>query len=293
MRLRPPWGGRAVHQLRDERITRFLSATVHLDGSFANHAWVALLFPGRQAQAPEQEIDPVAVARHAALSISRRTRRDRQLAWVLVAVVVVTAALFIVGAQNGISIGGVVLLVLLLPFAGWLVALFIVYTHYSLVRRSAVEVFHQVYEYTRDAAPPLALDDEARLEEVHRSNVAIFNSYMPFVGTGHTLDTWKLILQTSTDHDVGPAIMPEDVHEYLMEKIPEALPNVAAQRRLYVDGATAPLVPGLIPGGQRPGISIRPTAIVDDDLLQHYERHPTRTARTYVAFVENSGNGDV
>jgi hypothetical protein len=282
-----------VHQLRDERITRFLSATVHLDGSFANHAWVALLFPGRQAQAPEQEIDPVAVARHAVLSISRRHRRDRQLAWVLLAVVVVTAALFILGAQNDISIGDVVLLVLLLPFAGWLVALFIVYTHYSLVRRSAVEVFHQVHEYTRDAAPPLALDDEARLEEVQRSNVAIFNSYMPFVGTGHTLDTWKLTLQLRTDHKLDMSITPEEVHEHLFETVPQALPNVRAERRLYVDGGTATTVPGLIPEGQGPGIAIRPMAIVDENLLRHYEMHPTRTARTYIAFVENSGNGDV
>jgi hypothetical protein len=282
-----------VHQLRDERVTRFLSATVHLDGSFANHTWVTLLFPGRQAQAPEREIDPVAVARHAMLSLGRRVRRDRRLGWLLLAVVVAGAFLFIAGAGGGISIGWVAVLVLLLPFAGWLLALWIVYNHYSQVRHSAIDVFHQRFPTTREAAPPLAPEVEARLEEVHRSNVTIFNSYMPFVGTGHTLDTWKLILQTSTDPKDDTTITPEDVHEYLLQKIPEALPNVAAQRRLYVDGATATLVPGLIPGGQRPGISIRPTAIVDDDLLKHYERYPTRTARTYVAFVENSGNGDV
>ena len=41
-----------MHQLRDERITRFLSATVHLDGSFANHTWVTLLFGGRRMAHP-------------------------------------------------------------------------------------------------------------------------------------------------------------------------------------------------------------------------------------------------
>jgi hypothetical protein len=282
-----------VHQLRDERITRFLSATVHLDGSFANHTWVTLLFPGRQAQAPEQEIDPVAVARHAILSLGRRVRRDRRLAWLLLAVVVVAVILFVAGAEGAISIGWVATLVLLLPFVGWLVALAIVYNHYSLVRHSAIDVFHQRYPTTRDAAPPLAPEVEERLEEVHRSNITIFNSYMPFVGTGHTLDTWKLILQTATDHGVDAEIRPEEVHDYLFEKIPEALPKVTPQRRLYVDGGTSTTVPGLIPEGQQPGISIRPTAIVDDDMLLHYEVHPTRTARTYVAFVENSGNGDV
>src|SRR3954453_9360296 len=91
---------RPVHQLKDERITRFLSATVHLDGSFANHTWVTLLSPGRQGQAPEQEIDPVAVARHAILSLTRRTRRDRQLAWLLLAVILAAAGLFAAGAEN-------------------------------------------------------------------------------------------------------------------------------------------------------------------------------------------------
>ena len=140
-----------MHQLRDERITRFLSATVHLDGSFANHTWVTLLFRGRQAQAPEQEIDPVAVARHAILSLTRRTRRDRQLAWLLLAVVVAAVFLFIAGAENQISIGWVAVLVLLLPFAGWLVALLIVYTHYSLVR----ELGHR-------RLPPALPDDPGR-----------------------------------------------------------------------------------------------------------------------------------
>src|SRR4051794_31415988 len=134
----------------DERITRFLSATVHLDGSFADHTWVTLLFPGRQAQAPEQEIDPVAVARHAILSLTRRKRRDHQLALLLLVVVVAAAALFISGAGSELSMGWVALLVCLLPLAGWLVALIIVYTHYSLVRQSAIEVFHQHYPRARD-----------------------------------------------------------------------------------------------------------------------------------------------
>src|SRR3954454_2114144 len=189
--------------------------------------------------------------------------------------------------------GWVALLVLLLPFAGWLVALVIVYTHYSLVRQSAIDVFHQRYPTTRDAAPPLPPEVEDRLEEVHRSNVTIFNSFMPFVGTGHTLDTWNLTLQTRSDHKVDMAITPEEVHEHLFETVPLALPNVRAERRLYVDGGTATTVPDLIPEGQGPGIAIRPTAIVDENLLRHYEMHPTRTARTYIAFVENSGNGDV
>src|SRR4051794_28803480 len=101
MRLGRAWGGGRGHELRDEGVTRVLSATGHPDGPVANHTWMTLLFKARQAQAPEQEIDPVAIARHACLSLPRRTRRDRLLAGVLLAVVVVAAALFIAGAGNG------------------------------------------------------------------------------------------------------------------------------------------------------------------------------------------------
>ena len=115
---------------------------------------------------------------------------------------------------------------------------------------------------------------------------------MPFVGTGHTLDTWKLILQTSTDHDADPAITPEDVHDTSCEKVPEALPNVTAG---------APALRRRRDGDDVPGLS-RGSATGDLDPADRdrrrrpaadYEENPTRTARTYVAFVENSGNGDV
>jgi hypothetical protein len=286
----------------DERVTRFLCATTHLDGSFANHAWWVLLSPGRQGQAPEQEIDPVAVARHTILSLTRRIRRDRLLALVLLAVVVIAVLLFSVGTAGGEPLGAVFLTLFALPVVGWLVALLIVYHHYSLVRGSAIDIHSQRYGRARRAAPPLAPNVEERLEEVHRSNAVIFGTYVPFVGTGHTLDTWKLTLHTNpqrgafgemTNTAPGVFIFPEEVHHYLYEQVPKVLPRVDAERRLYVDGGTAAYVPGLIPPNQGPHVAIRPLAIADDHMLDEYTRQPTRTARTYVCFIENSGNGDV
>jgi hypothetical protein len=286
----------------DERVTRFLCATTHLDGSFANHAWAVLLSPGRQAQAPEQEIDPVAVARHTILSLSRRRRRDRLLALVLVLAVALAVLFFTAGTAGGATLGAVALTIILLPIVGWLVALAIVYNHYSQVRGSAIDIHSNRLGKARRAAPPLAPDVEARLEEVHRSNIAIFNRYVPFVGTGHTLDTWKLTLHTNPDQAAfvdpsrtapGVFIFPEEVHHYLYEQVPKVLPKVDAERRLYVDGGTATLVPGLIPPSPGPRRPLRPLAMADDHMLDGYTRRPTRTARTYVCFIENSGNGDV
>jgi hypothetical protein len=68
---------------------------------------------------------------------------------------------------------------------------------------------------------------------------------------------------------------------------------VRAERRLYVDGGTASNVPGLVPASPGPLVAIRPTAVVGDELLDEFTVNPTRTARTYCCFVENSGNGDV
>ena len=198
--------------------------------------------------------------------------------------------------------GTVALTLVLLPAAGWLVAFFIVFQHYSAVRQTALEVFTREHQPARVSAPPVSREAEARLRQVHRENVIIFNSYVPFVGTGHTLDTWKLTLYTNPGRPGlgargqgtrGVFVSPEEVHEYLLSEIPRVLPRVVAERRLYVDGGMAKTVPHLIPHSPGETVAIRPRAIVDDDVLDQYTREPTRTARTYCCFVENSGNGDV
>jgi len=288
----------------DERITRFLCATVHLDGTFANHAWVALLAPGRQAQAPEHEIDPVAVARHAQLSLRRRKERDVQLLLVLVGTVGAGVLFFVMGAGGSMTIRQVALLVCALPILGWLVALLVVFAHYSAVRDSAVTVFRGTAGFARNAAPPLDLDTEQRLTELHVANAIIYNSFSPFVGTGHTLDSWRIALYTRPPAAARVAgapeavtFSPEEVHRYLMDDVPRVLnqdrERVRVERRLYVDGGTASNVPGLIPPSPGPMIALRPARIVSDELLDQYTEEPTRTARTYCCFVENSGNGDV
>ncbi len=288
----------------DERITRFLCATVHLDGTFANHAWVALLAPGRQAQAPEHEIDPVAVARHARLSLGRRKSRDQQLLVVLAAVVLAAVFFFGLGAGGSLNMGQVAVLICALPLGGWLLALLVVFTHYSQVRQSALTCFRGTAGFARNAAPPLDHDVEERLVQLHYANAIIYNQFSPFVGTGHTLDSWRVNLYTAPPAGLRvigapPPVpfTPTEVHQYLLDVVPQVLnresERVRRERRLYVDGGTASNVPGLIPDSPGPMIPLRPAAIVSDELLDQFTEHPTRTARTYCCFVENSGNGDV
>ncbi|HYY11400.1 MAG TPA: hypothetical protein VE781_10700 [Kineosporiaceae bacterium] len=288
----------------DERITRFLCATVHLDGTFANYAWVALLAPGRQAQAPEHEIDPIAVARHARLSLGRRKSRDQQLLIVLAAVIGAGVFFVGVGAGGSLTIGQVAVLICALPLVGWLFALLVVFQHYSAVRESALTVFKGTAGFARNAAPPLDLEVEERLLRVHYQNAIIYNSFSPFVGTGHTLDSWRINLYTQPPAGMRvlgappPVVFtPTEVQQYLMDVVPSVLnrdaERVRVERRLYVDGGTASNVPGLVPEGQGPTVAVRPRAIVGDDLLDEFTENPTRTARTYCCFVENSGNGDV
>lgn len=316
----PDYGDLGLRSI-DERVTRFLCATAHLDASFANHVWAVLLSPGRQAQAPEAEIDPIALARHAMLSLSRRKERDRQLAVVLLGVLTAGVALFVLAAKEALSMSQAALLVCLLPVAGWLIALLIVFSHYRLVRDSAVEVFSG-RELARVSAPPLDPEDELRLWRLHWENVVIYNRFSPFVGTGHTVDSWRVNLHTNPPNaarSLGHAgrgfhISPAQVHEYLLEHVPEVLGRVpgrtedddaryrvTAERRLYIDGGTASsirnLVDGgpidIIPPGQDHETAKRPATRASNRTLDWYTEHPNRTARTYCCFVENSGNGDV
>jgi hypothetical protein len=280
----------------DERITRFLCATVHLDGTFANHVCGVLLAPGRQGQAPEHEIDPVAVARHACLSVGRRKERDVQLLLVLIAVVGAAVLFFGMGAGQSLRLREVALLITALPLVGWLVAFAVVYQHYSAARASALDAFRGTMGFARNAAPPLDPLKEQRLNDLHYENTVIYNSFSPFVGTGHTLDSWRIDLHTVTrPPGGGPAVTfsPSEVHDFLLEEVPKALATVHAERRLYVDGGTASNVPGLIPSSASPTIARRPATFVPDAVLDHFTDEPTRTARTYCCFVENSGNGDV
>jgi hypothetical protein len=223
---------------------------------------------------------------------------------VLIGVVAAAVLFFGMGAGRSLTLRQVALLISALPVVGWLVALLVVFSHYSLVRDSALAVFRGTAGFARDAAPPLDLDTEEHLRELHFANAVIYSSFSPFVGTGHTLDSWRINLYTNPRPEarlagVPPAVTfsPEQVHEHLLHAVPAVLnrqgERVRPERRLYVDGGTASSVPDLIPRSRSPLLALRPVAIVSDDLLDEFTENPTRTARTYCCFVENSGNGDV
>ncbi len=284
----------------DERITRFLCATAHLDASYADHVVDTLLSPGRQALGPAWEIDPVALAAHASLSQRRRLERDGKLRVVLAGMI--AAALFVLVASvlRIIDWRWLAASFVLIPVGGWLLAFNIVMGHYRVVRAAALDVF-SAKRKAAESAPPLAPDDEARLRALHRANVVIFEGFLPFVGSGVTLDTWRLTIDlsrpaggTAEGNGARTAVNldADDLHRHLLsENPPLALTGVRAYRRLYVDGGTAPSVPGLIPDD--PSQCRRPPSIVGPDLLDEYSSRPTRTARTYLCFVKSGWNGDV
>jgi hypothetical protein len=219
---------------------------------------------------------------------------------VLIAVVGAAVLFFGMGAGQSMRLREVALLITALPLVGWLVAFAVVYQHYAAARASALDAFKGTMGFARNAAPPLDPLKEQRLYDLHDENVVIYNSFSPFVGTGHTLDSWRIDLYTKPPAPArvagAPPVVsfsPGEVHRFLLEEVPKALETVREERRLYVDGGTASSVPGLIPTSASPLIALRPKARLPHAVLDEFTDHPTRTARTYCCFVENSGNGDV
>ncbi len=292
----------------DERITRFLCATAHLDASYADHVVEQLLDPKRQAIAPAWEIDPVAVAAHAKLSQSRRIGRDLALQLVLLRNQTAQVLTAFAGFRNDIEVEWVPRLLIIWPVLGWGIAWLIVFAHYLAVRDSALAANNANFP-PRDSAPDLDFEDEARLGEAHRSNAVLFGGYLPFASSGHTIDTWRLVFDLDwqrrnpgKDSKARQEFTALDVHDYLLEHVPPLLDDVHATRRVYIDGGTAPgvdqrkppPVDRLIPAVPRiDAPPQRPASVLREESLDEFTTNPTRTARTYCCFVKSALNGDV
>ena len=181
-----------------DAVTRQLCATVHLQGSFADHVHDELVEPAHRAMAPNWNIDTLTLARHAEQARQRRITRDL---WLLVEFAVVIAlaewamASFITGRLNALEFG----LVALLGLAGTYAAAFaIVWGHYSAVHASAV-ASNGVAGYDAVEPPPLAPEDEDAISSAGQANVVLFSGgKSPFVGSGTLLDRWALTIDIGT-----------------------------------------------------------------------------------------------
>lgn len=281
----------------DERITRFLCATTHLDSSYADHVADSLDPGSRQAFAPTWEVDPIALARHANLSRSRRLARDRTLQMYLVGLLAVEVVTVVAGLSGNLPVTWVPRLLILWPIVFWFLAFSAVYGHYRSVRDSALAVYRPGRP-AASSAPPLARDLEARLAETHRANTVVFRGYVPFASSGYTLDTWRLSLDLEAARAKATSAHPvtsftaHELQDHLMAgALPLDLPGVTVQRRLYVDGGTAGGVAGLVP--RPPFPARRPESILPEELLWQYTQQPNRTARTYCCFTRSAWNGDI
>jgi hypothetical protein len=282
----------------DSRVTRWLCATTHLQGSYAEQVADSFLDPSFTANAPAWGVDLVALTRHASLAVKRRRARDRKLRWTLALTALggfITIAAWPLGAMSPLRS---IFVTLGIAVAGWVVAWFQVFQHYEAVRQSSIMAMDQ--PDLRNQAPPIedppeitaAVPDvpttEQRLEELGIANTVIFGSHTPFVGDGAPLDTWTMSfdLEPSADWAAGSGrIRPfsvNDLYERLLRDLPAAIPGGTGGRRLYVNGTAAKGVPGLVPAPSQP--EMRPTNLLPTETVHRYIDGATETARTYLWF---------
>lgn len=282
---------------RDSQVTRWLAATTHLQGSYAEQVADTLIDPTFTATAPSWGVDLVALARHATLANQRRHARERVLRRLLYATLLLALISVASWPYHWLSPFQATILTIAVVIVGWLAAWQVVFTHYDLVRVSSLEVMNTKVR-VRDAAP--ALDDaevERRLTSMATANVVVFGGYTPFVGDGQPLDSWTISFDLEAAEDwTGQrgeisAFTVHALYDHLIGHVPAALGDIPSGMRLYVNGTAAKNVPGLIPAPS--DVQIRPACQLPWDVVETYIDAPTETARTYVWFSNSAWGGDI
>ena len=283
---------------QDSQVTRLLCATTHLQGEYAEEVAGALLDPSFTALASSWGLDPVALAAHAKLACDRRKERDRSLRYCLSGMLLTPVLVLCLWVVQGLSPFNVALSIVAVVFGGWAVAWMIISGHYELIRVSALEAMDTRLS-PRDTAPPLDEDTRERLERLRDGNVVIFGGYQPFVGCGVTLDSWTICidLRTGRPDDDGTAAAPAsfdafDLHEHLRRTVPPQTPGgMWAANRLFVAGAAAKSVPGLVPDPRC--VDTWPASDLPEEVLEKFTRNPSEVARTYVCLARPAWRGEI
>lgn len=284
MTLAPPVAPADDQQAAEtaDAVDRYLCSYSYLRPAFARYLAVDLVEPSLRALGPACGVDLVAVARHAVQA------RRRHLA--------LTGLLLAHGAA-------LVLLTIVFGAATWWAgpvlgavglcgaSAFAVVIGYDLATQAKIRAIMNKNNALRDLAGPLDDATEAQLAEAMAANTVVFSGGDPFVGSGLPLKAWQLTMDVSkpaTDaagnRRTVVAFEAVDLHRELTVAVRSAgIPGLQVHNRLFVGGAAAHLVPGLLPDPRR-----RPQTTVARKTVRLGIERPRPDARTYLS-VEITG----
>jgi hypothetical protein len=268
-------------------VDRYLCAFAHRSPRFAQYVLRVTTRPGLRALLPACGIDVVALVRHAHLAAGR-WRRTRIIGASVFAgaVVLALAALFA---------GEAVLSVVLLLAAVAAVFGVVFADEYSRlqIRGSLASPGADVRTMAHPVAPAL----EDALEKIMDANVVVFTGGNPFVGGGKPVPGgWRISIDAArpgtdpqgNNRTVTP-FEPTDLHKAMTLAVRGAnIPNLEVHNRLFVAGASADSIPGLVPDPMN-----RPSSSVGKNEIRDGIEHPRPDARTYLCIDMTSWGGEL
>ncbi|HZO64491.1 MAG TPA: hypothetical protein VFB74_05775 [Kribbellaceae bacterium] len=268
-------------------VDRYLCSSVHVSSGFADYVLNELVEPSVRATSPACGIDLVALARHATSSSARVMR----LRLYLTGAMAVSTLGLLAAAVTGLA----ELLLLFLTCGGCGIFLAVFFDRLSLYRVLAAMVSPQVP--MRDLAPALPAHIEARLEALNKSNVVIFEGGDAFIAWGRRLrDGWQMNIDatraaTDTNGKARTVIpfTPVDLHKAVTLAVRGAgVPDVEVHNRLFVEGHSVGVVPGLLPDPLD-----RPASSVPAKSVRLGIERPRPDVRTYLCVEKTSWGGEL
>ncbi len=231
--FRPP---RATHTT----MTRYLCTAAHLDPNFAKAARNQILDDKYRALAPSFGIDLKAVLHHCVAAYRRHRIRDISLALLGIPILLLLVTLLFTAEVN-ISL----MLWLLLAGCG-VVAIDEWIGRYHI---SARKLSRQGFDPQQ--LPRLSAAEEQWIDavvETEPSNVTIYGSYQPFVGSGSEQGGWSFALSVLKGKHAfggGQRLTPEpfeieELYDVVQRNVQALeLDGIVVEDRLYVDGQEA------------------------------------------------------
>ena len=258
--------------------TRYLCAAVHLDSRIAEQVVSEILEQEYKAPPSSPDVDLVPVVLHAVAARKRHLIRDAILTLLII------ACLWLWASGHSLEFWAALLLMWVVVFGETLVATYGVVAHDL-----------RAGQFRADKLPmPNNAKARSRLEQIAafgRSNVTVYSSFVPFVGSGIPIEAFSfaLHLRRSTPGQAEESFNAVDVHDFVLARMRElSLAKLDITDRVYVDGRD-------IRGDRRfleSELSV-PRAQVDPSLMRSLMLDAEDRARPYLCFQLSGWRGQL